>query len=187
MILGMAYLTTWVYETLFTVRPVESKTYVEVKIEDETMTLSKDGEIICVLSLDQETGRCALQLEEVVIRECGLGHLPIALPMYLYCRLLGVLWGVKASPALKNTDPLPANMSYIVLYGRNGQGTTYAYQYMLNRSGQIIASRTPRLPEEAADTFSFTPQEYLDDPEGVTIRFFDFFKDIGQIERVGKG
>ena len=186
MILGMMYLTLWKYEDTVLIKPMESDKEIDLKIEDNTLVVSTKEDIIHVLSLDQDAGRCVMELEQVIIDTCGLQHKPLALSMYLYCRLLGILWGVKASKALQGRDPLPGNKTFIELKGPGQhEGIEYTYWYTLELSGKIAISKSwqPTMQEGT----SITPEQYLEDPEGTIIKFFEFFGSIKEITSVGKG
>ena len=186
MILGMVYLTMWKYEDTILIKPIESDKQVVLKIENDTLVVHFKEEEIYVLSLDRETGDCVLDLEQVLIDICELQHQPLALSMYLYCRLLGILWGIKASPALRNKDPLPTNRAYLELKGiGRSDNTEYVYRYALESSGLIIV--TKNFDTNASEIYSFTAKEYLEDPEKTTIDFFECFSDIKEIMSVGRG
>lgn len=184
-ILGTIYPVRWENDNKIIISIPESPQHLEIKIENDTAIIYKEGEIVHVLSLDQDAGQCALSLEKIIISEFNLYCGTIAFAMYLYCKLLGILWGIKASSSLKNKCPVPDHVAYIKLHGNNKNNVEYTYQYMIEKSGRIAIEKS--WYEIASERFSFMPEEYLEDPENIIIKFFDFFKDIKEIQRIGKG
>ena len=168
--------------------PAESDKVLSLELEGDSFSVYVDEDNIQVLSLgdDIQTGYCAMDVEDALIRYGGLNHGQIALSVYLYCRLLGILWGTKAPESIWSENPLPDNMTYLEIKGHTEpDGKECLYRYYIRTSGRIIVEKSIEgMPDKV---FGFAPSEYLEDPEGIVMRFFDFFKSIGKIESVGKG
>jgi len=160
----------------------------KLELNEDSFSVYEDENNIQVLSLDEEAkeGYRVIDVENILIRHVGLTHGPITLSVYLYCRLLGILWGIKASAALRDQNPLPDSVTFVELKGRSSDGIWYTYHYYVCTNGQIIVEKCQTETAEQ-ETFEFMPEKYLEDPEQTVMEFFRFFEDIKEIESTGKG
>ena len=188
-ILKLAYTVSCKNEKVATVQANGSDKVLRLELDNaNTITVYAGEEVDQVLYLSDETsvGIRVLDIENVLIRYAQLKHGPLALSTYLYCTLLGILWGIKAAPKIKNLDPIPAGNTFVRLHGHLKNGAACWYDYRACTDGKIEVIFNWQF-SEIPSQFSFYPIEYLMDPERIVLKFFNFFKDIEYIESVGKG
>lgn len=152
-----------------------------LKLEDETITVYTEGEFMDVLPIekDMHIGKTVSDIEKILIRYEHLEREPLALSVYLYCRLLGILWGLKADEKIRDKDPVANNIAIIYLTCLEN-GKHIVYEYMIDIYGNIIV-------EKPGDSIRFHPNAYLKDPEKMISAFFNFFKNVDRIISAGKG
>jgi hypothetical protein len=104
----------------------------------------------------------------------------------LYYRLLGLLWGARATKELQNQDPIPERCAYVELYGPTKDGKELKYVYKADATGAIWVEKYI----EGTIKLSYIviyPLLYIENPTGSVEDFFDFFKDVTCITRIGRG
>ena len=156
-----------------------------IRQENNVITASTaNGQDSAVMDIDEPVGSLAIRAEMVLLKATpSCSHGPIAYSTYLYYTLLGVLWGLKASPEIQQKDPSPDNAAYTLLIGTKND-RKYTYEYMAKMSGNLCVIKHA---DHGKQEFSFSCKQYLEDPEHVISDFVNFFKDIDYIESVGKG
>ena len=171
-----------------------SDKFIILELDKNTITVYTDDEVDQVLYLSDELSVAVrvLDIENILTRYTGLKCGPLALSTYLYCTLLGMLWSIKAAPAIKNQDPIPSETTFIRFYGKKNE-VPYYYDYRACIDGEIRIDRYVIQEKGTKDevvfpmgTYRFYPVEYVTDPEKIILQFFEFFQ-IDQIESAGKG
>ena len=190
-ILSLYYAIDWNETNKATIKPPESDISIDIELKNDLITVTADEDDIHVLGLEDKTslGLRTLDIENILIRKAKLQHQPVALALYLYYTLLGLLWGARADIKIRDEDPIPYGHSYIQLYGQTKNGETMAYSYAVNMFGKIYVEQynsEPLLTDRLAE-FHFYPIDYINNPTGTTEQFFNFFKDITSITSAGKG
>jgi len=193
-ILALQYEVLQIEPHIATVKVASSDKKLRLELDQNTITVYIDDEVDQVLYLSDELSVAVrvLDIENILTRYTGLQCGPLALSTYLYCTLLGMLWGIKAAPAIKNRDPVPDGNTFVRLYGEKA-GVPYYYDYRACTDGKIEVNRfviqeqgTKNEMTFPMGTYSFYPVEYVMDPEKIVLQFFEFFQ-INQIESAGKG
>lgn len=185
-----ATITTDGVEAIINPRSSTKTSYVNLELNGDVIYVYTGGEVSHVFYLDDDeisVGIRTLDIENIIIQYFKLKHGPLALTTYLYCTLLGMLWGMKASSNIKDKDPLPDQSMFIRLYGRKAKKQViYEYDYIACTDGTIKITKSCSAYSQT-ETFNFHVLEYLEDPVKTTQQFFKFFNDIDFIEKAGKG
>ena len=181
-ILKLAYAVDQHEPHMATVRIPESSKSVTLELADEMVTVLTGDEVSQVLALDEEesVGVRVLDVENILLQYEGSSRGPIALSIYLYYTLLGMIWGLKADPSIRNQDPMPGEYGYIILHARK-EGKTVNFEYTLHVTGAIRLFN--RLENKE---FLLYPVDYVKDPERCVLTFFEQFKDIDCIYAAGR-
>lgn len=187
-ILQLCYTVVRTGPSKATVKPLESENFILVELKDDTIIVTVSDDKIWVFELTDmlSVGMRTIDIENILIQEAHLFHEPIALTIYLYYRLLGLLWGTRTIQELRDQDPTPDRCAYIELYGPTKDGKELMYVYRADAIGTIwvekFIEKTIRL-----DHITIYPIQYIKDPVGTVEAFFDFFKDIIYITKAGRG
>ena len=170
------------------IRPIESKNYITLDWNDGVLTVTVNEDDILVFHMEdkQDVGIRTLDIENIMIDRFKLGHQPIALALYLYYMLFGILWGARADKKIRNQNPVPVNQTYIELYGNTKDGAELIYVYTVDKTGAI---RVEEYSDKTTSQTSYTfyPIEYINDPIGTAEKFFNFFNKITSITKCGRG
>ncbi len=161
--------------------PGSSKS-ITLKFADGMVSVLTGEEEFQVLALDEEesVGVRVLDVENILTQYEGDGRRPIALSIYLYYTLLGMIWGLKADPSIRNQDPTPGEYGYVLLHTRAGD-TMIDFEYMLYVTGQIRL-----VNKKTGEEFILYPVSYVLDPEKQMLAFFEQFKDVDCIYAAGR-
>lgn len=187
-ILQLCYTVVRTSPSKATVTPLESDKCIFLELKDNTVTITATDDKMWVFELEDKlsVGIRTLDIENILIQEAHLYHEPIALTIYLYYRLLGLLWAARTTKELREQDPTPDRCAYIELYGPTKDGKELMYAYRADAVGTIwvekYIDKTIQL-----DHITIYPMTYIRDPVGSVEAFFNFFKDIRYITKVGKG
>ena len=186
-ILQLCYIVVRISPSKATVTPLESDKCIFLELKDNTVTVTATDDKMWVFELEDKlsVGKRTLAIENVLIQEAHLYHEPIALTIYLYYRLLGLLWAARTTKELREQDPTPDRCAYIELYGPTKDGKELTYVYRADFVGTIwvekYIDKTIQL-----DCIRIDPPRYIEDPVGTVEAFFNFFKDITHITKVGR-
>lgn len=159
--------------------------YLTLKLDGNVITVYTGEEVSHVLYLSDEmsVGCRVLDIENILIRYANLKCGPIALTLYLYYTLLGMLWGIKASNWIKGQDPISNNSARIKLFGHKSD-IAYMYDFRACMDGKIrITKYTDKISNK--EDYAFHPIEYVQDPEGIIQKIFSFFN-VDSIDSVEK-
>lgn len=171
-----------------TVTPLESDKSIFLECKDNALTITVTDDQIWVFKLEDQlsVGTCTLKIENILIQEAHLFHGPIALTIYLYYRLLGLLWGTRTIKELREQDPTPDRCAYTELYGPTRDGKEIMYIYRADSVGTIWVEK---YIEKAIrlDFIRIDPTRYIENPVKTVEAFFSFFNDILYITKVGRG
>ena len=161
--------------------PGSSKS-ITLKFADGMVSVLTGEEEFQVLALDEEesVGVRVLDIENILTQYEGDGRRPIALSIYLYYTLLGMIWGLKADPSIRDQDPTPGEYGYILLHAKK-QDKTVNFEYTLHITGAIRLFN--RLENKE---FLLYPIDYVKDPEKQMLAFFEQFKDVDCIYAAGR-
>lgn len=186
MILGLYYTVIRTGPAKATVKPPESDVCIWLEWNNGMVTVTADEDDIHVLGLEDKmsVGVRTFDVENILIRKAKLIHTPIALALYLYFQLFGILWGARADKTIRDKDPLPIHKTCIEIKGNTKEGDELTYVYVVDQTGKI---RIERYRDSDVRRFGFYPLEYIHDPEKITERFFNFFDEIVSITSVGRG
>ncbi len=159
---------------------------IKLELNNNIITVYIEDEVDQVLYLSDETsvGVRVLDIENILIRHAKLHHGPLALSTYLYCTLLGILWGIKAEHRMKDQNPVPQDTMFIRLYGKKDQNVT-VFDYMACKDGTIRILK--HIDPVNTEIYSFHPIEYIQDAEKIVTEFLNFFGDIEYISSAEKG
>lgn len=188
-ILGLYYTIIRTGPAQVTLKPLESDYYIILEWNNGLITVTAPEDRIQVLYLEDRSsiGIRVLDIENIIIQEARLLHQPVALALYLYYMLLGLLWGAKADASIRDQDPTPSERTYIELYGVSKEDhIDILYTYTVFMTGKIEVEERPTATSKGR-YFSFYPIDYVKDPEGIIRKFFEFFDKISSINRAGRG
>ena len=166
-------------------QPDTTKGHLTLKLDDHIITVYEGEEVSQVLYLSDEmsVGCRVLDIENILIRYTNIKRSPVALSLYLYYTLLGMLWGIKADNRIKGQDPISDNSASVRLFGHKGS-VAYLFDYRACMDGAIrITKYIDKVTDKEKCTFY--PIEYIQDPEKVIQKFFNFF-DVDSIDSVEK-
>ena len=171
-----------------TVTPLESDKSIFLELKDNTVVVTVTEDKMWVFELEDQlsVGSRTLDIEDILIREAHLCHEPIALTIYLYYRLLGLLWGSRTTKELREQDPTPNRCAYVELYGPTKDGKEIMYVYRADSIGTIWVEKFIEKTIQL-DHITIYPRQYIKDPVGTVEAFFKFFKDITYITKAGRG
>ena len=187
-ILQLCYTVVRTDPSKATVKPLESENFILVELKDDTIivTVSEDKIWVFVLTDLLSVGMRTMDIENILIQEAHLCHKPIALTIYLYYRLLGLLWGIRTIKELRDQDPTPDRCTYIELYGPTKDGKELMYSYRADTTSAIIVEKYMHKTIQL-DCFKIFPEEYINNPVGTTEKFFEFFQDVICITKASRG
>ncbi len=181
-ILKLAYVVDQLDLHTAVIRSPESSKSITLEFIDGMITVLTGDEVSQVLALDEEesVGVRVLDVENILLQYEGSSRGPIALSIYLYYTLLGMIWGLKADPSIRNQDPTPGEYGYILLHARK-KDKTVNFEYTLHITGAIRLFN--RLENKE---FLLYPIDYVKDPEKQVLAFFEQFKDVDCIYAAGR-